>query len=271
MTALSENCARGRGGKRVVEAVIDLVRDEADALAFRRRDQRGQIVRAHHRAGRIGRACDQHAFQRRAAVRGEQRIHGERPARVGRNLDHHRLAAERGEDMPVRRIARTRDRDAIARLEQREEREDESGRRAGGHHHALGLDRDAVGIGVMPRDPVAQRRHAERRRVADVAQIERGLCGLARDARRGRGRLADLHVHDAPALRLDARGGRHHVHHHERRHVAARRGSEQVTCLVEHRVFRIFPCRPSGCPASLAPQSAAFCVIGAAKRDSAAR
>ena len=186
-----------------------------------------EIVGTHHGAGRVGRACDQHAFQRRAAVRGEQRIDGERPARLGRDLDHHRLAAERGEDMPVRRIARARDRDAVARLEQREEREDESGRRAGRHHHALGLDRDAVSIRVMPRDPVAQSRHAERRRVADVAEIERGLGGLARDARRGRGRLADLHVHHAPALRLDARGGRHHVHHHERRNVAAGRRSEQ--------------------------------------------
>ena len=56
----------------------------------------------------------------------------DRPARRRRGLDQHRLAAERLEDVAVRRIAGHRDRDAVAGLEQREEGEDEAGRRAGG-------------------------------------------------------------------------------------------------------------------------------------------
>ena len=136
--------------------------------------------------------------------------------------------------MPVRRIAGTRDRDPVARLEQREERQDEAGRRAGRHDDALGLDRDAVRLGIVPRDARAQRRDAERLGVADVAEIERRLRGATRGARRRRGRLADLHVHDAPAARLDARRRRHHVHHHEGRNVAARRRRDQAARLVQH-------------------------------------
>ena len=49
------------------------------------------------------------------------------------------------------------------------------GGRPGGHNHALGLDRDTVGLGVVLRDPLAQRRDAERLGVADVADFERGL------------------------------------------------------------------------------------------------
>ena len=60
---------RGLGRERIVEPVIDLVGDEADALAFRRGDQLGERLGPHHGAGRIGRACDQHALERRAPVR----------------------------------------------------------------------------------------------------------------------------------------------------------------------------------------------------------
>src|SRR5215510_10025365 len=49
-----------------------------------------------------------------------------------------RLAAERREDMTVRRIARARDRDPVTRLEQRQKRQDEGRRGAGGHHDLLG-------------------------------------------------------------------------------------------------------------------------------------
>ena len=76
--------------------------------------------------------ADQHALERRAAMRVEQHVRRDRPARRRRGLDQHRLAAERLEDVPVRRIAGHRDRDAVARLEQRKEGEDEAGRRAGG-------------------------------------------------------------------------------------------------------------------------------------------
>ena len=97
------------------------------------------------------------------------------------------------------------------------------------------------GLGVVPRDALAQRRDAERLGVADVAEVERRLRGPRRGARRGRGRLADLHMHDAPAARLDARGRRHHVHHHEGRNIAARRRGDQAPRLVQHHSVFVFP------------------------------
>jgi hypothetical protein len=164
----------------------------------------------------------------------DQGLDRNRPAGRRRNFDHHRLAAERGQDMPVGRIARARDRDPVARLEVRQECQDEAGGRAGGHHDALGLYRDTMRLCVMLRDALAQRRNAERLGVADVAEVERRPGGIARGLRRRRGRLADLHVHDAPAARLDAGCRRHYVHHHEGRNVAARRRGDQVTRLVQH-------------------------------------
>ena len=135
----------------------------------------------HHGAGRIGGAADQHALERRAAVRVDQHVGRDRPARRRRGLDQHRLAAERLEDVAVRRIAGHRDRDAIAGLEQRQEGEDESGRRSGGRDHPRRLDGDAVGLAVVARDARAQRRDAERFGIGEPAGKRR-----ARSVERGR-------------------------------------------------------------------------------------
>ena len=226
MTALPDSSRRGHRRECVVEAVIDLVGDEADALAFRGLDQRAQRIARHHGAGRVGGTCHQHALERRAPVRIEQHVRRDRPARRGRGLDQHRLAAERLEDVPIRRIARHRDRDAVAGLEQREKGEDETGRRSRGRDHARRLDRDAIGLGVVARDARAQRRDAERLGVVEPA-VQRRARGVERGrGRRGR-RLADFQVDNPPAGGFDARRRRHDVHHHERRNVAARRRHDQ--------------------------------------------
>src|SRR5215470_2359730 len=118
---------RGFRRKGVVEAVIDFVGDEPDALALGGGDERGQRLRRHHGAGGIGGAGDEHALERRPAMRRHQHLRRDRPARRLRGLDPHRLAAERAEDMAIGRIARQRHRDAIAGLEQREKCENECG------------------------------------------------------------------------------------------------------------------------------------------------
>ena len=82
-------------------------------------------ARFHHGAGRIRRARDHHALDRLAAMFGNQSVGWNRPARFRRRLYQHRLAAERGEDVPVRRIAGVGERDAIAGFELRQEGEDE--------------------------------------------------------------------------------------------------------------------------------------------------
>ena len=186
----------------------------------------------HHGAGRIGGAADQHAFQRRLAMCRQQGLAGQRMTGFARGFDQHRLAAERGEDMAVRRIAGHGDRNAVARLEHRQERQDEAAGRAGRDHDPFGIDRAAVSIAVMPGDPRAQRGDAERRGIIDPPAIERGMCRRKRRPRRRRRRLADFHVNDMAAGRFDARRRRHHVHHHERRNIAPRRRGQQAVRTV---------------------------------------
>ena len=142
----------------VIEAVIDLVGDEPDPGSARSGDEIAQRLARHHGPGRIGGTCDQHALERRLAMRRQQQLRGDRPARRLRRLDHHRLAAERCKDMPIRWIAGQRDRYAIPRLEQREERQDEARRRAGRDDDARRIDGEAIRFSVVPRDARAQGR-----------------------------------------------------------------------------------------------------------------
>ena len=71
-------------------------------------------------------------------------------------VDQHRLAAERGEDVAVRRIAGIGQRHPVAGFEQRQERQDEAAGGAGGHHHPAGIERQIVGLAVMAGDARAQ-------------------------------------------------------------------------------------------------------------------
>ena len=56
------------------------------------------------------------------------------------------------QDVPVWRIAGIGERDAIAGLEHRQEREDESARRSGGYDDPRRIDREAVLLGIVPRN-----------------------------------------------------------------------------------------------------------------------
>ena len=217
----------GDGGKSVIEAVIDLVGNEADAGAFRRADQAGQRLARHHRSRRIGGTADQHALQRRPAMRRQQRFAGQGVTRLVRGLDQHRLATQRREDMAVGRIAGHGHGNPVAGSEHRQKCQNEPARRAGGDHDPVGVDRTAVSILIMPADSGPQRGNAERRRIIDPGFIERRMGRRYRDLR-GRGRrLADFHMDHMPAGRLDARRRRHHIHHHERGDVAPGRGGQQ--------------------------------------------
>ena len=100
-------------------------------------------------------------------VRREQHVAGDRPARLRRGLDQHRLAAERREDVAVRRIARRRDGDAVAGLEHRQERQDETRRRSGGDDTRSGANHRHRRSRVVPRDARAQRPDAERLGIAE--------------------------------------------------------------------------------------------------------
>ena len=69
----------------------------------------------------------QDALEGRLAMGRQQRLAGESVPGLGGGFDQNRLAAERGQDVTIRRIARHRDGHAIARLEHGQKREDEAG------------------------------------------------------------------------------------------------------------------------------------------------
>ena len=101
-------------------------------------------------------------------------------------------------------------------------------RRSGRDDDALGIDFAAIGLTVVPRDPRAQRRNAERRGVVDPRR-DRARRAPRRSPSSARlGRLADLQMNDMTAGGLDPRRRGHHVHDHERRHVAARTTAQKA-------------------------------------------
>jgi hypothetical protein len=184
-------------------------------------DQLLQHILAHHRAGRIGGTGDDHALQGLARMFSEQRFFRQRPTRVLGNFDRHRLAAERRQNMPVRRIAGLGDRNAVAGFEHRKEREHKCAGRTRRDDDARRIDVCAVALLIVTRDARPQRRNAERFGVANSPNVECGTrCGNRR-LRRGRGRLTHFHVNDMTARVLDPRRRCHDVHDHEGRHGSA--------------------------------------------------
>ena len=157
--------ARRLGGARVGDAVVDLVADELHAVVRAPVRERGQLGGVEHGAGRVGRAGDHQPLHR--LVEGlEHRdrglVAGLRPAR---QLDD--LAAQRREDVAVAGVAGAGHGHAVARVERREEGQQEAAGAAGGHHDVLGGDVEAVGAAVVPGDRGAQRRDAQRDGVAE--------------------------------------------------------------------------------------------------------
>ena len=132
-----------------------------------------------------------------------------------RRLDHLGHQPQRGQDMPVRRIARRADAHPVAAVEQRRERQQERPRRPGGDDHARRVQVDPVPVGVQPRDPRPQRRQPQRHGITHRIGPQRRRHRVARALRRGRSGLAHLHVDDMPAPGLLGPRGLDHIHHNE--------------------------------------------------------
>ena len=169
MMASGEMRAAHLGGKSIVEAVIDLVGDNDDAGVFGGADQVAERGRSHHRTAWIGGRSDDDTLERRFPVPGEQGFSVHRPARRRVGFDAHRLAAERGEDMAIGRIARQRHANRSpaskaarnARMKPAEEPVVTTMR--------CWIDVDIVPFGISASDAPAQRENAERFGVAERA------------------------------------------------------------------------------------------------------
>ena len=205
--------------------MIDFIGNEGDAEPRADLADVAQGRCAHHRAGRVGRAHQQHAIERASRMFGLDHGGGDDMAVARAGGERRRLDPDRFENVAIGRIAGRRDRDPRAGVEKREERENESTRRPGGDGDPLWRHRQAVGLVIVAGDARAQRRQPERLRVADPAGVERTDRGVPHDARRWRRRLARFHPDDPPPLRLEARRRLENLHSQERRDAAAQRSA----------------------------------------------
>ena len=146
------------------------------------------------------------------------------PRRIRHEGD--RLLAERSENVPVAGIAGCRQRHLGACVEQGQEGQHEGRRGPSRDHHPLRGDRDAVASLVVSGDGLAQRGQTQRHRIPERLAVERPSYRLQRGARRGRTRLAHLHVDDLVTLGFAGGGSLHHIHDHEWRHRTALGGLE---------------------------------------------
>ena len=205
--------------------MIDLVGHEADAVARARLRQFLKPFGLEHGAGGVGRAGDDQPGDPLIAGRRFHLLGGWHPAPPGIGGEQHRLLPQRGQDMAIAGIARRRQTDAVAMIEQRQERQHKRRRRAGRDRYLLRRHFHAVALAVVASDALAQGWHPKRRRVAQRIAPKRAPHGLERRARRRRAGLADFHVYDLVAARLALGRGLHYVHDDEGRHAAAARSN----------------------------------------------
>jgi hypothetical protein len=220
-------CKRGLLTHSVDEAVIDLVRYEPDVVAPARGNEFGQAFRLQHRPGGIGRAGDDKPGDGALARGGIDLGRRRHPTRSGVRDQRHRLLPECGKDMAVAGISWRRQGDFCSHIEQAQECQHEPGRGAGGNGHPFRFHGHAVVVGIVTGDALAQRRHAERERVTEGLATERLGHAGERRARRGRARLAHLHVNDLAPGRFALGGGLHHIHDNKRGDLATARSAQR--------------------------------------------
>ena len=118
--------------------------------------------------------------------------------------------------MPVARIARIGHQHLVARIHVQREREQQPARGARGDGDARGVQRIAeCARGTTPAIASRSAGRPERRGVGGEPAAQRAHAGFDHRLGRGEVRLADLHVHHAPARRLERLRAREHVHHLE--------------------------------------------------------
>jgi len=201
--------------------VIDLVADEPHVVAAAPGRQRGELVGVDHRAGGVGGRCDDEARDR--ARLGHDRVQHLGPgleSHVRAAVQLHDVAAERAQDVPVGGVSGPGERDAIAVIERRQEREQEGARRARRDRDLLRIHLQPVPARVVGGDRLPQGPDAEGRRVAERLAIRVHAHRAFVYRRRGSARrLARAQRHDVAALRAQLRHAIQDPHHLERRNL----------------------------------------------------
>ncbi len=203
--------------RAVIQPVIDLVRDHADAKRGRARGQRRQFLAAQDGSGRVsGRSKDQ-ALHVIRQILGAGLI-----AVLDPGGDADGLQGHGAQDLAIAGIARLTQGDAVAGIEKRREGKDEGAAGAGRDHHPRRVKIDPVPALVKRGDALAKLGQTQCHRIAQrLFQCLRQRLTRAFGGRGGG--LAHLHMDDAPAGGLGLAGGLHHVHHDERIDLSALR------------------------------------------------
>ncbi len=174
----------------------------------------GQLVGFDDRAGGVGRARDDEPRGRLGQFLEHRDGWLESRALQAVELDD--AAAQRRQRVSIRRIARPGHDDGVPRVERSEEQQRERARRAGGDHHVVGVDGDAVPRAVILGDRATQRQNPQRLGVPEQVRIQGLASGAQYRLGRSRGGLTcSKREHVAVSARPLGRRGEH-IHHVER-------------------------------------------------------
>ncbi len=142
------------------------------------------------------------------------------------------FASGRENKILVAGITRIGNNDLITRIKDRQHREKQSGRRAGGNQDLIGCNADAVFQKIEIADGLSEFQQSQRVRVQGFIL---GQCvpGCLHNHRRRREiRLPHFHMDDFFALTFQLFGFRHNIHHNERRKFGRSFGNHRYPSFV---------------------------------------
>ena len=181
------------------DALVDLVRHDADAPGPAHPGDGCHFIGRDHRSGRVGGAGDDHAVGRR--IERFERGSGDLVSHLGAARQFDRLDEQCPQRVAIGDIAGPCDGDARAGAETQRQRDDERGRGTAGQHDLRGRDQGPGGFFDMPRQPGEQLRAFPVAVIRLVQHLPRAGQRGSRCAGRG---LAILHANDRAALGHEA-------------------------------------------------------------------
>ncbi|CAM5454978.1 hypothetical protein SSTU70S_01271 [Stutzerimonas stutzeri] len=167
--------------------------------------QRGQLVAAQQRAGRVGRRGDQRADALLVPVALDQ-LRRQLVTHLGTDRHQLRRAFDQPQEMPVARIAGVGEQPVLAGIDQQAGSQQQRTGAAGSNQDALGVNRQSVAAGVKTGYCLTQGRQPASRGIARVSGGQRRLTGGDDRGGSGEVRLTDFQVNDVMAQSLQLIG-----------------------------------------------------------------
>ena len=205
-----------RAGRFVAvgQAVVNLVGNQPAALFGADRGDGGKFAILDERAGRIAGVNHDRGARVDTPVLRDQ-LAGQVIAGLRADRDIQRLAAGQADEVSLARVAGVGQQHRFAGFEQHGIKQIECAGGAGGYQETLGGNAQVVFVRVPVGERLLQRRRAGGRRVEHIAAIQMPLRRFNHRRGRGKIRLADFHVNDAPACGFQFLRALQQLHHAE--------------------------------------------------------